>query len=191
MPEQGPDALIARCLALGREGMVKEKEELLRVAIARYPDNADLCLLAAVAIWEPAESKELLRRAVRLAPDDPGLLTKAAGVMFSFEEFEETREWVERAVSLASDDFPLAGSLVFISGRLAAQAGDDERAERLLRLAFEREREYPMNGRVLADFYASRGHLVEALRVVSEALRDHPDDETLSETRDRILAQFE
>jgi tetratricopeptide (TPR) repeat protein len=184
------NGVIAKSVALSREGMHEENEQLLRSALVRYPDSAELCLRAALAIWERGETTELLRRAVRLEPNDPGLLTQAAGVMFELGEFEEAREWGRRSRQLAPKDFPLASSLVFLAGRLAAEDDHDAKAERFLRMAFEADREQPSFGRVLADFYASRGRPVEALRAISEALRDHPDDETLLKTRDRILAEF-
>lgn len=181
--------LLEKSSALAREGLHKENESLLREALQRFPNEPELCIRTALAIIEdsPEEAKELIRRTVTITPDDPWNLTRCASVMFYLEEFEQARSYVRRASENAPEDFEFAAGLAHLGGRLAAQQGNDAFAEELLIAAFEEEPESVPHGRVLAEFLAARGRLVEALEILSEAQHHLPDDESLKGLRAELL----
>lgn len=172
------DALLDKSLKLTRAGLHAENEKLLRDAVERFPIDAELVFRLAVAICEqhPHESKQHLRRAVSLAPDDPGILTRGASLMFALGDVKAAREWAEQARTRAQDGFPLLIPLIHLIGKLAEGQGSYEAAEQALTIAFREEPETVEHARVLAQFYVRRGRLREAAEVVSTALAEHEDD---------------
>jgi tetratricopeptide (TPR) repeat protein len=133
-----------------------------------------------------------MRAAVALAPDDPLILTHAAGRMFELGEFEDSQEYVSRAGSLVDlSDFVLGSDLVHLAGRLADHQGDAERARALLKGAVDVGPEDLEHARYVKDyarFLARQGEIEAARELARAALVHHPDDDelrALSETDSR------
>jgi len=180
--------IVQRSRSLEREGMEHENEMLLRSAVARFPGSAELAIRAGAATFDtPRDSKAYLRRAAELAPEDPATLTRCASLFVSHREFEEAETLVMRAGERAPADFVLGYDLAHTAGQLAAVKGKNELAERMLVGAFEGRPDVPHFGRELALFLESLGRPVEALAVLSEALRLNPGDEHLREVRREML----
>ncbi len=179
------EALLDESLRLTRAGLHAQNEELLRDAVERFPTDAELLFRLAVATCQQDRcgSKERLSQAIHLAPDDPGILTRGASLMFALGDIETARRWTERARTRATDEFPLLIPLIHLIGKLAEHQGSYEAAEEALTIAFRKEPETVDHGRVLARFYVRRGRLRDALRVVERALAEHQDDPWLGSLR--------
>ncbi len=184
------ERILAESSELARAGRDEDNEALLRSAVSRFPPDAELALRTGTALIgrSPDEAKQMLRRAVSLAPDDPWKLTRCAHLMFHLGELDEARIYTKRASLHAPADFEYGAALIHLAGKLAAAKGNDELAEKLLSLAFKGDPGFGSHGRVLAEFYARHGRFVEALDVISESLSHRPGDEALEELRRRILA---
>lgn len=187
----GRDArsVIDRSTELAEEHRVAESVALVEDGMIRFPDDARLRLHAATLALVARESdaaKEYLRQAVQLAPDDPGLLTRAASQMDSLHEPEEVEQWVRRAAGLAPDEFALAGHLSYLMSKVLLRRGYTDRAEPLVRAAFEDDPVMPNHGTLLAALLERRDERKEALAVIEETLEHSPGDAQLEEIRERL-----
>ena len=151
-----------------------ENAELLREAVTRFPDDAELHLLAgaaARAVGSHQESERLTRRGGELAWDDPHRLTWAASQLLDAGDLDEAQRWIGRVYELAPDDFEFAADLIHLVGRLALARGRDDDAEKALRMAFELDPDTRAHGRVLAELLERSGHADEAVEIRGDALR--------------------
>jgi tetratricopeptide (TPR) repeat protein len=151
-----------------------ENAELLREAVTRFPDDAELHLLAAAAVGavgSHAEAGHLTRRAGELAWDDPHRLTWAASQMLDAGDLDEAQAWIRRVYELAPDDFELAADLAHLVGRLALVRGRQDEAEKMLRTAFELDPDTPAHGRLLAELLEQGGRSAEALEIRADLLQ--------------------
>ena len=179
--------LLDRARELGAEGPSDEAAALLRGALERHPRDAELRLTLAleVAESEPAESLRLLEQAAELAHDDPLTLFRVASSLRAREAHEASVRAARRVGELVGeDDFLFAPDLQHLSGLLARDEGDDERAEPLLRAAFAAEPESSGHGRWLAGLLMDQDRYDEALDVVQLTLEHRPGDKNLLEFRD-------
>ncbi len=183
------ESVLSRARMLQQEGLDDESETLLRGCLVRFPAHADvlLQLAANIMLKETDEPKYLVRRAVDAAPSDPIVLTRAVSLMLGLKEFEEARDYVRRAGASAPEDFVFAVDLINVSGQFAWEKGDDRLAEQLLSTAFDADPGGIGHGSTLAAFHADQGRLVEALKVLSVAMRHLPDDVGLVDLRDQVL----
>jgi tetratricopeptide (TPR) repeat protein len=164
----------ARSRELVAADRLGENAELLREAVSRFPDDAELHLLAASAaraVGSHQEAERLTRRAGELAWDDPHRLTWAASQILDAGDFEEAQAWIGRVYELAPDDFEFAAELTHLVGRLALARGREDDAEKALRLAFELDPDTRAHGRVLAELLEQTGRLEEAVELRADALR--------------------
>jgi tetratricopeptide (TPR) repeat protein len=153
---------------------LRDNAELLRQAVARFPDEAELLLLAAAAthaVGSHGEGERLTRRAGELAWDDPHRLTWAASQMLDAGHVDEAQAWVGRVYELVDDHFELAAELTHLVGRLALARGRQDEAEKLLRTAFELDPDTRAHGRVLAELLERSGRADEAAEIRADALR--------------------
>jgi tetratricopeptide (TPR) repeat protein len=151
-----------------------ENAELLREAVSRFPDDAELHLLAAAAaraVGSDEEAEGLTRRAGRLAWDDPHRLTWAASQILDAGDVEEAQRWAARVYELAPDDFEMAADLTHLVGRLALAQGRAQEGEEMLRTAFELDPDTRAHGRVLAELLEESGRGDEAAEIRADALR--------------------
>ena len=186
------EQVLEKSRALALEQVDDENERLLRGAVRRFPENAEVWLRLGLAVLlsTPEESATYLRRAVSLAPTDPWTLTRAASIMFFLHEFDAAQDYVDRAVRAAPDQFEGEIDLMHLRGRLAFRAGDLAVAEDLLAAAFTAEPEGIRHGQVLADLYIEQGRLKEALSVLAAALECRRDDEHLHRLRRKVLSRL-
>ena len=151
-----------------------ENAELLREAVTRFPDDAELHLLAGAAtraVGSLQEAERLTRRGGELAWDDPHRLTWAASQLLDAGDLHGAQRWIGRVYELAPDDFEFAADLIHLVGRLAMARGLDEDAEKALRMAFELDPDTRAHGRVLAELLERSGREEEAVEIRGDALR--------------------
>jgi len=169
-------------------GRHEEHLALMREALARHPGELEVVIRAAEAhmVEGPEEAAELAREAVKMAPDDPVTLTRAASVMFYVERLEEARKLLIRAMEGAPDDFILASDLVYLGGQIFFAYGNHDKAEEFLTLAFDDQPERPGRGYALSDLLEHQGEFARALEVADEALRHRPGDGALEDLQARL-----
>jgi tetratricopeptide (TPR) repeat protein len=148
-----------------------ENAELLREAVGRFPDDAEVYLLAAAAVravGSHEEGERLTRRGGELAWDDPHRLTWAASQMLDIGEVDEAQAWIRRIYEIVPDDFEMAADLAHVVGRLAWARGREEEAEQMLRTAYDLDPDTPAHGQVLEELLERTG---VRLRSTLRALR--------------------
>jgi Flp pilus assembly protein TadD len=161
----------ARSRELVAADRFEENAELLRDAVKRFPEEAEVYLLAAAAarsVGSDEEGERLTRRAGELAWDDPHRLTWAASQMLDIGDLDEAQAWIRRVHELAPDDFEMAADLAHVVGRLAWARGREDEAEKLLRTAYELDPDTPAHGQVLEELLERTG---VRLRSTLRALR--------------------
>jgi tetratricopeptide (TPR) repeat protein len=181
----------ARSRELVAADRLGENAELLREAVSRFPDDAELHLMAGAAtraVGSHEEAERLSRRGGELAWDDPHRLTWAASQILDQGNVDEAQRWVGRVYELAPDDFEFAAELTHLVGRLALARGREDDAEKALRMAFELDSDTRAHGRVLAALLQRLGRMDEALEVLERAVRARPDDEQLRDALERLVA---
>ncbi|KAA1421625.1 hypothetical protein F0U44_04940 [Nocardioides humilatus] len=143
---EGPDGV----LALGR---FADEAADIEAAIARAVDNGDVdqavrLLRGTAELWVASgrlsTGGALVARALALAPDSPDLLLVAGQLAYHLTEWDEARQWCERALELAAlDDHDLrAAAECYVAGALAITGEVDAasaHAERALALAEEHD----------------------------------------------------
>jgi hypothetical protein len=87
--------------------------------------------------FDPDKAPFELAAAIKLDPDDPARLTRAATLMLELGQTEAARSYAARAADLAQEDFVLASDLTNVSGLIAAIRGEDNLAEEALKTAHE------------------------------------------------------
>ena len=191
--EQEVRSVLDRSASLVAEELYEENERILREAIQRYPDDPGLMLQLGVALLgtpSQQQAAEYIRRAIELK-SGPWELTRAANAMLHLKEFDTARQYVKQARDLIPEGHPLWPDLAFLAGQLALEKGNDAGGEQLLALAFEADPGARGHGRVLAEFHLEKGRLVQALEVVSTALKHRRDDEGLQELRATIMGRLD
>jgi tetratricopeptide (TPR) repeat protein len=176
MRPTGPHAkeVADRSRALVAEDRLGENAELLREAVGRFPDDAEVHLLAAAAeqaVGSESEAEQLTRRAGQLAWDDPHRLTWAASQLLDTGDVDEAQRWVGRVYELVPENFEMAADLTHLVGRLALARGREEEGERMLRLAFELDPDTRAHGRLLAELLEGSGRTEEAVDIRADTLR--------------------
>jgi tetratricopeptide (TPR) repeat protein len=168
-----------RSQELVAEERLEENAALLRDAVRRFPDDAQVYLLAAAgvrAVGADEEGERLTRRAGELAWDDPHRLTWAASQMLDLGDLDEAHAWIRRVYELAPDDFEFTADLVHLVGRLAWARGREPEAEEMLRKAYELDPDTTAHGRRLEEFLERTGvrlrERLQALRAGEGGVHD-------------------
>ena len=150
----------------------------MRRALAEFPDEPEFCIRYALAVIEdePQRAIVYVQRAAKLSGADPGMLARCAAIMYDLGEYEHSRCYVKQLVPLAGDDFVLMTDVVHLIGKLAAEKGNEEVAERYLTKAFEAEPGVQGHARHLALLLMSLGRSEEALGIVTTGIKHDPAD---------------
>lgn len=104
---------------------------------------------------------------------------RASSMLYDHGELAESADLLNQALEYAEEDSDLSIDLVHLSGKLAAEAGRHDVAERGLRLAFDEEPSVIGHGRAFGDLLARQGRITEATAVINRALKHRPDDPSL------------
>jgi tetratricopeptide (TPR) repeat protein len=189
--------LIKRAQALGEEGHADHAIRLLRGALERDRESAELRLALGIELMEDSAEEESvlhLERAAVLSQNDPAMLFRVASALQGAGAFKHAVRAAQRVYELTEKDFSnfvFAVDLQHLAGLLAREAGDHESAELALRAAFEAEPNTLNHGRWLAGLLIDQDRFDEALDVVQVALEHRPGDENLIEMRDWLEDELE
>lgn len=112
----------------------------------------------------PADIAHYVARAVAGSPNDPGVLTRGASLLFHAGAVDDAAELVRRATQHASPEFPLAVDLVHLAGRIMAVKGRRDLAVDFLTEAFEADPGERGHGRELARLYIDQEDSREPVR---------------------------
>jgi len=183
------ERIYSRSEALLDEQCYDENQALLREAIVRFPDVAELCLRTAASYLGSAEeeAKRLVRHAAELEPSDPWLLARGATLMLDLLDFESAEQYAREAKAFAPEDFVFASDITHILGRVAYHRENYGEAQTLLTAAYEKDPHIPEHGAWLAQFHYQQGDPIKALEILSDALRHCPDNALLKEVRSDVL----
>ena len=164
----------------------------LRAAVARFPNDAQFAVELGVQLLvdDADEAKACLRRAVRLAPDDPYVLGQAATCLFGVHEYAEAEELTKRGLAITSDGSMHRSPLLSLAGRFAWRRGDEDLAEELLRAAFDAQPDEPVEAEVFAAFLAAQDRIEEALDVAARGL-EHKEYEPLRELYEDLASDVD
>lgn len=181
------DAILSRSLELTRAEAFAENEQLLRRAVAKQPDHAQLALRMGEALSYHAadesdarnESATWAERAAYLAPEEPMLLLRAASLLYFLGDIETSRDVLRQAHAAATEDFEFIADLLHLAGKLALARGDLERGEKGLKAAFGQDPTVPGHAQILAEFYIDQGRPDEAATIAAKGLEHIPDDPQL------------
>ena len=131
----------------------------------------------------PLQAWDVIQRAVSLAPDDPHVLVRAAMAFVRLGGYDHARKVAPRAARLLMESGKQNGDdallLIQVQGRLAAEAGNMELAERNLRVAFDSSPDASGLGLELARIYCRQGRLEDGRAVVDRALEVGVEDPEL------------
>lgn len=180
--------IVERAKRLLLEGRDQEFLEFTEAAVEQLPNDPELRLLYATALlsYRPDEVAWEAATAIKLDPDNPWRLVRAASILFNRGEVDAARSYVARASQLVPEDFEFGPELANLGGLIAAKDGQDAMAEEGLRAALEAEPDRPDFARDLAMFLADRDRMPEARTIINEALRLTPRDRDLNQLRYRL-----
>jgi tetratricopeptide (TPR) repeat protein len=190
MSESELERIYQQSDALRAEHLLEEEHGVLLAAMARYPDDAELCLRVgrSYATDSPERAADFLRRAAELAGGDPWKVTRCAVLLVELTKFADAERYAQRAMECAGADFPYQADLAYVMGRVAYERGDYAPAQDYLTTAFEGDQHVPEHGFWLAHFhYTVKEDDVTALTILARALRHGPDDPELKSFRNHIL----
>jgi tetratricopeptide (TPR) repeat protein len=186
MPERDSFESIRRQFAaLNAEGKFAANAEWLGELVAASPEDGSIRILYALALTLVEEGRgraaDEAHKAVALNGRDPWTLMTAANVLYQEGEYLAAEEYVRRVSDeVTLSEFRYGPDLVNIAGRLAEKRGDMQRAEALLRGAFEARPDQWDFGRDLARFYHRRGQRAEAREVALAVLRIRPGENEMT-----------
>jgi tetratricopeptide (TPR) repeat protein len=183
--EQRVQLLIAEAQLLREANQHREAFELLGKALEAQPEQPELLYDHALAA-EKLERFEVLegslRRLIQLKPDHAHAYN-ALGYSFAERNLRlpEARKLIERALELAPEDYYIVDSLGWVLYRM----GDLKGAAEQLRRAYLGRPDGEI-GAHLGEVLWSMGERAEAERVWQDALKNHPENETLQKTLKRL-----
>jgi len=184
----GPErvqALIAEAQLLRDANQVGEAYALLGKALEAEPEQPELLYDHAITA-EKLERYDVLeaslRKLIRVKPDYAHAYN-ALGYSFADRNLRlpEARKLIERALELSPDDYYIIDSMGWVLYRM----GDLQGAAEYLRRAYEGRPDAEI-GAHLGEVLWTMGDRAEAERVWQDALKSHPENETLQETLKRL-----
>lgn len=178
-PEERVQLLIAESALLRDAKQTAAALELLEQALASQPDQPDLLYESALLAeklgrMEILESR--LRRLIELRPDSAQAYN-ALGYSYADRNLRlaEARELIEKALKLAPDDTFIIDSLGWVLYRQGDLAGALSALERAYA-----QRDDPEIAAHLGEVLSVLGRTDEARRILTEAHKKYPDNDTLS-----------
>jgi tetratricopeptide (TPR) repeat protein len=166
--------IFPQAVALHRAGRLDEAESLYRNIINSAPDHADsLNLLGVLALQrgDPAQSMELIRRAVAILPDRPTYYCNLASALRALGRYDESAEASRNALSLAPDQRE-----AYLNLGLAHQGARRwSEAAREFKVFSERWPDDPRGLQSLGDCYREEGRISEAIAAYRSSLARFPD----------------
>lgn len=180
--------IVERAKRLLLEGRDDEFLAFTEEAVESMPEDPEIRLLYATALlpFRPDNVAWEAATAIKLDPDNPWRLVRAASLLFHRGEIDAARSYVGRAAQLAPSGFEFAPELAHLGGRIAAIDGDRDLAEESLRAALEAEPDRPEFARDLAQFLCDQDRCDEARDVVDSSLSVNPRDRELNQLRHRL-----
>ena len=180
--EQALRDAIAEAWRLSFAGAPDEFLRYASRAVAEHPDEPDLRLAHATALWRTSLVDEAKAEAVRAfelidrhSVRDVVLLTRAARLLLDLGDIEAARSCVGRVevpVAGAPVDRVAAREIAGIRGSIAARDGDLQAAEADLRTAYDADPGRAWFAGELAAVLGNRGKLAAALAVLDQALEE-------------------
>jgi len=183
--EQRVQLLIAEAQLLREANQHREAFELLGKALEAQPEQPELLYDHALTA-EKLERFEVLegslRKLIQLKPDHAHAYN-ALGYSFAERNLRlpEARKLIERALELAPEDYYIVDSLGWVLYRM----GDLNGAAEQLRRAYLGRPDGEI-GAHLGEVLWTMGERTEAERIWQDALKHHPENETLHKTVKRL-----
>lgn len=183
--DQGVQLLIAEAQLLREAKQDREAFDLLGKALEAQPDQPELLYDHALTA-ERLERFDILegnlRKLIQMRPDHAHA-HNALGYSFADRNLHlaEARKLIERALELSPEDYYIIDSL----GWVLYRQGDLKGAEAQLRRAYDGRPDGEI-GAHLGEVLWVMGRRADAERVWDEALKNHPDNETLQKTVKRL-----
>jgi tetratricopeptide (TPR) repeat protein len=187
--EQRPQLVIAEAQVLREARRFEESFQVLSAALERSPEDTSLLYdtaMAAERIDRIDEMEQLLRRLMRLRPDDPHAYN-ALGYTLAERNLRlpEARELIAKALTLAPDDAHIIDSMGWVYFRM----GDLAKARELLERAYVLRPEGEI-GAHLGEVLWALGQRDAARRIWREVRANEPDNETLTSTLARLQVRL-
>ena len=183
--EQHVQLLIAEAQLLREASQHREAFELLGKALEAQPEQPELLYDHALTA-EKLERFEVLegslRKLIQLKPDHAHA-HNALGYSFAERNLRlpEARKLIERALELSPEDYYIVDSLGWVLYRM----GDLKGAAAQLRRAYLGRPDGEI-GAHLGEVLWMMGERAEAERIWQDALKNHPENETLHQTVKRL-----
>jgi tetratricopeptide (TPR) repeat protein len=182
---QGVQVLITEAQLLRDANQPREAYELLGKALKAQPEQPELLYDQAITAeklerFDVLESS--LRKLIRIKPDYAHAYN-ALGYSFADRNLRlpEARKLIERALELSPEDYYIIDSMGWVLYRM----GDLQAAAEHLRRAYAGRPDAEI-GAHLGEVLWQMGERAEAQRVWQEALKSHPENETLQKTVKRL-----
>jgi predicted Zn-dependent protease len=176
-----PDQIGAR-VRLGRiylyAGVPERVLEVIKPALQKHPDDADLLTLRAAVRNQQADESGALEdagRAVSLAPTDEPAVAALAGIYTAHGRQAQAKTLLEQSVQRIPGTIDLRVALA----QLEAQDGHLAEAEALLSKVIELKPAERVHREQLAQFYTQSNQIDAAERTLRQAIKDLPTEHSL------------
>lgn len=180
--------VLAEAQILREANQNRQAYELLERALHDLPDNPDLLydyamLAEKIERFDVLESS--LRKLIKLRPNHAHAYN-ALGYTYADRNvhLDEARQLIEKAMELAPEDIFIIDSM----GWVLYRQGDLEGSLKYLQRAFN-GRADPEIAAHLAEVLWASGKRAEAEKILGEAMRKYPGNETLNTTSQRLKRQ--
>lgn len=179
--EQQVVAIQTEASLLGQAKRTQEAFEVLRDAVETMPNSPELIYdyaMMAERVQRFDVMEKELRKLILIKPD-MGHAYNALGYSLADrnERLDEAQKLIEKALSLSPSDHFILDSMGWVKYR----RGQLSQAVEYLRRAYKAQSD-PEIAAHLGEVLWHKGQHDEAEQIVSDALRDHPDNEVLIDT---------
>ncbi len=183
------DEIVHKARWLLQERRDQENLELLETAVGHFPEDPEIRLLYGTALvpFRPNEAPQQLAFSIKLDPESPENLTRAASILLHLGEVDAARSYIGRAAQLAPESFIFRAELTNLGGKLASIRGEVDLAKEAFEAAVEAEPRDLAFSYDLAACYFERGEVGAALAVVNCALDYPATTRADQERRERLV----